>query len=148
MPVPAELIPSQFETHFASELVLTPAVEVEDFCRQFEAMACNGVGRIVNGTIIIHSEHLGLKHVSMSNLERVKKMYVAVFKKLQESVHSSIIIAPNAFVQSAIKFIIRTGSGESATEVSVVESVLKLRRATGPGDMVREMRASLVDALA
>jgi len=40
------------------------------------------------------------------------------------------------------------GLDTTATEVSVVESVLKLRRATGPGDMVREMRASLVDALA
>ena len=39
------------------------------------------------------------------------------------------------------------GLDTTATEVSVIESVMKLRRAAGPGDMVREMRASLVDAM-
>ena len=122
LPVPPHLVPSHFETHFATELMLQPNVRVEDFCREFQAMACNGIGRIVNGTIIVHTDQLGLKHVSTDNIERVKKMYTAVFKKLKESVHSSIIIAPNAFVQGAIKVVMRASGGTPATEVTVVRT--------------------------
>ena len=40
-----------------------------------------------------------------------------------------------------------TGADTTATELSVIESVLKLRGA-GPADVAGEMRASLIDALA
>lgn len=123
LPIPHELVLSRFETHFATELVLTPDVRLEEFCNQFEAMVCSGVGRMMNGTIIVHTEQLGLKHVSMTNIDRVKQMYMVVFKKLKESIHSSIIVAPNAFVQSAINVVLRASRKEgSATEVSVVRT--------------------------
>lgn len=120
LPVPAALAPSRKHTHFCTELVLTPDVCVEEFCSTFEAMVRDGCGRIENGTIIVHTEQLGLRHVSMTNLERVKAMYLAVHATLKQTVHSSIIVA-NPLLRPAIRLVMRAVE-EAATEVTVVDT--------------------------
>lgn len=121
VPVPRELVPSPSETHFCTELMLTPQAKIEEFCTEFIAMVRGGAGRIVNGTIIVHTEQLGIRHISMDNISRVQSMYREIFPALKDSVHSSIIVVENEFMHAAINVVLRSVR-EPATKVSVVKT--------------------------
>ncbi len=105
--------------YYATAMTLSEDVTVQSFCNAFRALVCRDALRMHNGTIIVHTEHLGLRHVSTKNIELVQEMYKDVYPALRDSVHSSIIVVQSMCVQAALKLVTRNQT-TPATEVHVV----------------------------